>query len=273
MMSRQVEDGDCEAEGSHSSEEGVASEARVHALRDSLEQVEARIERACAASGRARDSVTLIVVTKFFPARDVMALIHLGVSDIGESRDQEARIKVEHVRTQVNADAMPSVHIVGQVQTKKARSIVRYADAVHSVDRSRLVTALDRATGSAIAEGERGGPLDVTLQVDLDDGDEERRGGVRPGEAASLAEDIVAAEFLRLRGVMAIAPAGAANEPEALTEAFAELARCHARIRSSHPGAQWLSAGMSGDLEEAVAVGATHLRVGSAILGSRPPQR
>ncbi|MGB3256681.1 MAG: YggS family pyridoxal phosphate-dependent enzyme [Ornithinimicrobium sp.] len=272
-MSRPIEREAAAADAPGGSEEVVASDSRVRELREALRQVEDRVERACLASGRDRGSVTLIVVTKFFPARDVLALIDLGVADIGESRDQEARSKVDQVREQVGAKAAPAVHMIGQVQTKKARSIVRYADAVHSLDRTRLVTALDRASGSAIAEGERLGPLDVTLQVDLDDGDIERRGGVRPGDAPSLADAIAATEFLRLRGVMAIAPAGAADDKAALVQAFAALARCHAQIRSSHPTADWLSAGMSGDLEEAVEVGATHLRVGSAILGSRPTQR
>ncbi|MGB3763677.1 MAG: YggS family pyridoxal phosphate-dependent enzyme [Ornithinimicrobium sp.] len=272
-MSRPIERGDPTGDAAGGSQEGVASESRVRELRDALRRVEDRVERACAAAGRDRGSVTLMVVTKFFPARDVLALMNLGVADIGESRDQEARTKMDQVRSQVGAKGLPAVHMIGQVQTKKARSIVRYADAVHSVDRTRLVTALDRASGSAIAESERVGPLDVTLQVDLDDGDIERRGGVRLGEALSLADAIAAAEFLRLRGVMAIAPAGATHDEATLTKAFAALARCHAQIRSSHPAADWLSAGMSGDLEEAVKVGATHLRVGSAILGSRPTQR
>ncbi len=273
VVSEEIGRDTSEAEESRSPEELLPTAARADELRDSLEQAKTRIDRACASSGRDPESVTLIVVTKFFPARDVLALMDLGVSDIGESRDQEARAKLEQVRSHVSRDRMPDVHMIGQVQTKKARSIVRYADAVHSVDRARLVMALDRAAGAAIEEGERGDRLDVTLQVDLGDGDNERRGGVRLQDALSLADDIAECEFLRLRGVMAIAPARAAADSRALSEAFAELARCHERIRSSHPGAQWLSAGMSGDVEQAIAVGATHLRVGTAILGSRPPQR
>lgn len=255
------------------SDEPVGDGARATELRDSLKQARSRIDRACANSGRDSAAVTLIVVTKFFPARDVLTLIDLGVTDIGESRDQEASQKIEQVRSQVRGDRMPTVHMIGQVQTKKARSIVRYADSVHSVDRARLVVALDRATGAAIEQGERIGQLDVTLQVDLADGGNERRGGALRTDAIALADEIAAGEFLRLRGVMAIAPAEAVGNDSALSGAFGALARCHEQVMSSHPDATWLSAGMSGDLEHAIAAGATHLRVGSAILGSRPPQR
>lgn len=254
-------------------QDAEGKEARTVQLRDSLQEVRDRIDRACINSGRDPGAVTLIVVTKFFPAQDVLSLIDLGVRDIGESRDQEARRKVEQVSSCTRIQRMPRVHMIGQVQTKKARSIARYADAVHSVDRARLVTALDRAVGTAIEQGERSAGLDVTLQVDLAGGDDERRGGVPVQEASALADDIAGCEFLRLRGVMAIAPAQAAGDDTALRGAFESLARCHALIVASHPDATWLSAGMSGDLEHAIAVGATHLRVGSAILGSRPPQR
>ncbi|MGC1206565.1 MAG: YggS family pyridoxal phosphate-dependent enzyme [Ornithinimicrobium sp.] len=255
---------------SHASQD---DQARALQLRDSLHHARSRIDRACSDSGRDAAGITLIVVTKFFPARDVLSLVDLGVRDIGESRDQEARPKVEQVGLRTDPERMPRVHMIGQVQTKKARSIARYADVVHSVDRARLVTALDRAAGAAIEQGERSGRLDVTLQVDLDGGDNERRGGVPVQDASALADDIAGCEFLRLRGVMAIAPAQAAGDDVALGSAFEALARCHELIVASHPAATWLSAGMSGDLEHAIAAGATHLRVGSVILGSRPPQR
>ncbi|MGB3827591.1 MAG: YggS family pyridoxal phosphate-dependent enzyme [Ornithinimicrobium sp.] len=247
--------------------------ARTAELRESLDRVHHRIDLACAKSGRSRDDVRLIVVTKFFPASDVRALIDLGVTDIGESRDQEASAKVEQVREMTEPDRVPLVHMIGQVQTKKARSIVRYADAVHSVDRARLVQALDRAASAAIDSGERTHPLPVTVQVDLADGADERRGGVPIADVASLADSVARCEALTLRGLMAIAPPDTVGDDVALRRAFEALARCHDRTRTAHPQAQWLSAGMSADLEHAIAAGATHLRVGSAILGSRPPQR
>jgi len=154
------------------------------------------------------------------------------------------------------------MHFIGQAQRNKAAAIARYADVVHSVDRDRLAVALDRG---AERPGRR---LDVLLQVDLDPEPDPGRGGVLPADVASLADAVAALEHLRLRGVMTVAPLG--MDPEA---AFAALADVVDRLRSAHPEATWVSAGMSGDLEAAVAYGATHLRVGTAILGSRPPHR
>ena len=231
-----------------------------------LAAVRVRIDRACTASGRPREGVHLVVVTKYFPASDVEALAGLGVAEIGESRDQEASAKVDELRAMAAepasplATAWPTVHFVGQLQTKKASSVARYADVVHSLDRPKLAAALDDAAARA------GRVLDVLVQVSLD-GDV-GRGGVTPERAGELADAAADLTHLRLRGVMAVAPRGA--EP---LEAFATLAAVADGIRSSHPGASWISAGMSGDLEQAVAIGATHLRVGSAILGSRPPLR
>ena len=156
------------------------------------------------------------------------------------------------------------LHFIGQLQTNKAGHVASYADVVQSVDRPRLVSALDRG---AHAAGRR---LDVLLQVDLDPDPRPRRfrrarGGVRPEDAAGLADAVAVRDLLRLRGVMAVAPLG--GDPDA---AFARLREVADGIRERHPGADWISAGMSGDLEAAVRHGATHLRVGTAILGSRP---
>ena len=231
-----------------------------------LAAVRARIDRACTGSGRPREDVHLVVVTKYFPASDVEALAGLGVTEIGESRDQEASAKLDELRAMASepasplATAWPTVHFVGQLQTKKASSVARYADVVHSLDRPKLAAALDHA---AAREGR---VLDVLVQVSLD-GDV-GRGGVTPDRADELADAVADLAHLRLRGVMAVAP----READPLA-AFATLATVADGIRSSHPGASWVSAGMSGDLEQAVAIGATHLRVGSAILGSRPPLR
>jgi pyridoxal phosphate enzyme (YggS family) len=217
-----------------------------------LEEVKARIRAAVAAAGR-DDEPALVVVTKFFPATDVDLLAELGVTAIGENRDQEASVKCAELASRGRL----TVHFIGQLQSNKAGSVARYADVVQSLDRARLVRALDRAAEQA------GRRLDVTVQVNLDAA-AEGRGGVAPGEARTLADLVAGAQALTLRGVMAVAPLG--GDPGA---AFALLREVADGIRNDHPQATWVSAGMSGDLEAAVAHGATHLRVGSAILGSR----
>lgn len=237
-----------------------ASEARRDELAVALEQVRGRIERACADAGRDPAEVTLVVVTKRFPASDVLLLHELGVRDVGENRDQEAAEKVSQVRAALREkDAEPlTVHFVGQLQSNKAGHVAGYADVVHSVDRVKVVDALARGAQSS----ERS--LDVLVQVSLDG--ETGRGGVAPAGVAQVVSRIAAHGLLRLQGVMAVAPLGA--DPGA---GFATLRELADGIRREHPGARWISAGMSGDLEAAVAHGATHLRVGTAILGSRSP--
>lgn len=225
-------------------------------LASNLDAVRARIARACEGAGRDPAAVTLIAVTKFFPASDIDLLAELGVVAIGENRDQEASAKL----ADVTARAELEVHFIGQVQSKKAGSVVGYADVVQSVDRPKLVTALDRAAQVA------GRVTDVLVQVNLDDAP--GRGGVDPQGARALADLVAATQHLRLRGVMAVAPLGADPDP-----AFALLHEVARGLRQEHEGADWVSAGMSGDLEAALAHGATHLRVGSAILGTRPPHR
>lgn len=234
------------------------SDERGDALAIRLAAVRARIDEACAAAGRDPADVTLIAVTKFFPAGDVERLASLGVTNVGENRDQEAGAKITALPPEVRAGL--TVHFIGQLQSNKAHHVADYADVVQSVDRTKIATALGRAAAA------RGRSLDVLAQIDLSGA--AGRGGVDAADARSLADHIVEQEALRLRGVMAVAPLGA--DP---AEAFARLAEVAAVIRADHPEACWLSAGMSGDLEQAVAAGATHLRVGSAILGSRPTAR
>ncbi|MEV6517940.1 YggS family pyridoxal phosphate-dependent enzyme [Micromonospora chalcea] len=229
-----------------------------------LARVRARIDDACAAAGRQRDEVTLVAVTKTYPASDVVALAGLGVTDVGENRDQEAAGKAAAV---AGAGEAPRWHFIGQLQRNKARSVVRYADVVQSVDSVRLAAALDAAAGAV-----RDRPLDVLVQVSID-GDP-ARGGALPGDADPqrgldpVAAAVAGADALRLAGLMAVAPLG--WEPD---RAFARLAEVAARLRADHPGATVLSAGMSGDLESAIGHGATHVRVGSALLGMRPALR
>lgn len=232
--------------------------ARRQEIADALGGVQERIAAACSAAGRPREEVTLVAVTKYFPASDAAALVRLGVQDLGESRDPEAGEKAAALG-EVPGLASPTWHFVGQLQTNKANRVARYADVVHSVDRDRLVRALSH--GAELA----GRTLGVLVQVNLGGPDADRRGGVEPDAVAALADAVAASPGLVLRGLMAVAPRGQDPAP-----AFERLARTGERLRADHPGASWLSAGMSGDLEAAVAHGATHLRIGSAILGARP---
>lgn len=218
-----------------------------------LAGVEATIASACRAAGRTRGELTLVAVSKTYPASDVRLLAALGVTDVGENRDQEASAKAREC-----ADLDLTWHFIGQLQTNKVRSVVRYADVVHSVDRSRLVAAL---SGEAVRAGRT---ITCLVQVALDD--DPARGGARPAEVVSLADALAEAPGLRLGGVMAVAPLG--EEPG---RAFARLREIAQVVRADHPEAGVISAGMSGDLAEAVANGATHLRVGTALLGRRKP--
>lgn len=239
-------------------------------LARSLDRVRARIAAAARGSGAAEEPV-LVAVTKFFPAADVARLHRLGVRDVGENRDQEAAAKAREVAGLV--DGPLTWHFVGQLQSNKAKSVVRYAGWVHSVDRASLVTALGKAVQrhrEAVAAGDAApGPcaeqdLTCLVQVSLDA--EERRGGARPEDVVGLAEQIAGTEGLRAGGLMAVAPLGAPPGP-----AFDRLQELSQQLRRSLPEATAVSAGMSQDLEEAVARGATHVRVGSDILGPRAP--
>jgi len=239
-----------------------AAAVRFTDLSTNLTRVEDRICAACTAAGRPREDVRLIVVTKFFPSADLEVLARLGVTEMGENRDQEASAKIAALPPEVRR--LLHVHFI-ELQTNKAGSVAAYADTVHSMDRDKLVIALDRAATAA------GRDIGVLVQVNLGasegrgQGAGAARGGIQPDGVAALANSIAAARHLKLRGLMGVAPQGV--DPD---EAFGQLATCAKDLRADHPEATWISAGMSGDLESAVANGATHLRVGSAILGSRP---
>jgi PLP dependent protein len=230
--------------------------SRKEELAENLAAVRRRIADACGAAGRPVDDVTLTVVTKFSPASDVHLLAALGVADVGESRHQEAAAKVGQC-----SGLGLRWHFIGNLQSNKASAVAEYADVVESVDRAKLVTGLSRGVRP-------GHLLDCLVQVNLDPdpGAAQGRGGVPPADAVRLAEQVRAAPGLRLRGVMAVAPLG--QEPSA---AFAKLARIAEQVRAVEPAATWLSAGMSADLEAAISCGATHVRIGGAVLGPRPP--
>jgi hypothetical protein len=235
---------------------------RAGELAANLADVRERIAAACAAARRPAEEVELLAVTKTWPGADVALLWDLGLTWFAENRDQDAATKVAEFAT-LRPDATPRWSMVGQLQRNKARSVARWADEVQSVDSARLITALGKAAANAKAAGERQRPLDVLLQVSLDE--DAGRGGCPPAEVPELADLIAHTGELRLKGLMHVAPLhGTADE------AFATVAGIAERLRREHPEATVLSAGMSGDLESAISRGSTCVRVGTALLGERP---
>jgi hypothetical protein len=256
-----------------SSSEPAPSAERRSELEKNLAEVRSRIAAACAAAGRDPGEITLIAITKTRPPADVLLLHELGLTDFGENKDQEAAPKAAACAAALTGAAAAASagagaarsqplrwHFVGQLQTNKASSVAGYADVVHSVDRVRLVRALGAAARKA------GRELTCLVQVDLDTPADPARGGVPPGQVPEIAEAIEAAGGLILGGVMAIAPLGA--DP---ARAFAALRPCSLAVRAVDPAATIISAGMSGDLEAAIGNGATHVRIGTALLGARRP--
>jgi PLP dependent protein len=227
--------------------------ARRAEIAANLADFRARVSAACARAGRDPAELTLVAVTKTFPVSDVRLLAYLGITDVGENRDQEAAAKHE----QCAALAL-RWHFVGRLQRNKCRSVASYADVVHSVDRANLVDALSAAAIGA------GRTVSALIQVSLDPGSSEGRGGAAAEAVADLACQVLSAPGLTLGGVMAVAPLGEDSD-----QAFARLADVAAEVRAVDPAATVVSAGMSGDFESAIRHGATHLRVGTALLGRR----
>lgn len=218
-----------------------------------LASVRSGISDAARAAGRSSDELTLVVVTKYHPASLVRALAELGVTDVGENRHQEAQGKAGEL-----TDLPLTWHFVGQLQSKKARQVRRYAHVVQSLDRGSVVDAF------APTESEPTPPvIDGFVQVNLTE--DPARGGVQPDDVEAMVSRVLATGTIRLRGVMAVAPLD--EEPR---RAFARLRSISDRVVSLDPGATDISAGMSGDYAEAIAEGATHLRIGTAITGERP---
>jgi pyridoxal phosphate enzyme (YggS family) len=223
--------------------------SRLAAVRDGIAD-------AARSAGRPVDDITTVVVTKFQPVSLVRELIELGVRDFGESRHQEAQVKAAEL-----AGSDITWHFVGQVQGKKAKAVRAYSSVVHSVDRESLVTALGTPSGGPADESAR--PVDCFVQVNLTD--DPARGGVSIPDLAPLVERVLATPGLSLLGLMAVAPLGA--EPR---RSFALVAELGAQMQAIAPAAVSLSMGMSQDYPEAIAEGATHLRIGTAITGNRP---
>jgi pyridoxal phosphate enzyme (YggS family) len=219
-------------------------------LAERLARVQAGITDAAAAAGRSASDITTIVVTKFHSAALLRELHTLGVRDFGENRHQEASAKAQEL-----ADLQDVTwHFVGQLQSKKARQVASYAGVVHSIDRPALVTALGVP---------RDIPLECFVQVNLTN--DPARGGVAPIELEPLVEQVLETPALRLLGVMAVAPLD--EDPGS---AFARLRALSNTVTALAPDADRISAGMSHDYREAIAEGATHLRIGTAITGNRP---
>lgn len=230
------------------------TDPRLEELAGRLAALRGRITAACATAGRDPGEVTLVAVSKTWPAADVLRLASLGLRDFGESYAAEARDKAGALRA---AAVDVSWHFVGRLQRNKCRSVATHSDLVHSVDRPELVPALSAAAMRA------GRELGALVQVSYDD--DPGRGGCSPEDLPELAGLVTAAAGLTLRGVMAVAPRSLPPRP-----VFARLRALAAELAAAHPSATVISAGMTGDLEDAVAEGATHLRVGTALFGDRP---
>ncbi|HWN27838.1 MAG TPA: YggS family pyridoxal phosphate-dependent enzyme [Actinomycetospora sp.] len=236
-------------------------DARRAELAEALAAVSARVADAARAADRDPAEVGLLAVTKTWPAADVALLTDLGLAAFGENKEQEGAAKAAELAA-LRPDAPARWHVVGRLQRNKARSLVRWAHAVDSVDSARLVDALESAAAKAVDAGERTAPLEVLLQVSVDA--DPGRGGAPVDQVPALADRVAGCAHLSLGGVMTVAPQDVAPE-----EAFATVWEVAARVRAAHPHATTLSAGMSGDLEAAVAHGSTVVRVGTALLGRR----
>jgi len=214
-----------------------------------------RIDLAAKASNRSSADVTLVVVTKNHPHQLVLDLLALGARDFGENRDQEAAPKAKEIAT-LTTEAF-RWHFVGQLQTNKVKTVLEYANFIHSLDRESLLTELQKRTE------DRADTLGVFIQVNLTEDPD--RGGVRVPDLMGFAEKVVASQGLKLEGLMGVGGLQVAPEAE-----FEKLANLSVQLQKVAPGARGLSMGMSSDFEVAIGYGATHLRIGTAITGNRP---
>ena len=222
---------------------------RINEIKSNLDNVGAKIAAAAIKSHRSPDEITLIVVTKTFPLSDLEILYSLGVREFGENRDQEASSKVGQLPSDINW------HFQGQIQSNKLKSIANWAGCIHSVDQIKYAQIISEHSG--------GQPKPIFIQVSLDQ-PPESRGGVDPAKLIELANQITKLPGVALQGLMAVAPTDSPTE-----SAFANLAKIHGDFLLTFSNAKSLSSGMSGDYEMAISYGATHLRIGSSILGNR----
>jgi pyridoxal phosphate enzyme (YggS family) len=214
-----------------------------------LLEVNERIDAAAAKAGRNPADIKLIVVTKTFPITDLQDLYDLGVREFGENRDQEASEKVGLLPADINW------HFQGQIQSNKLKSITGWATYIHSIDQLKYAKLVSEFAGNQRKS--------IFIQVSLDE-IPESRGGVDPAKLVELASGITEFTNLTLMGLMAVAPLD-----EGTDSAFSRLATYHHEFMKNFPQAKYLSAGMSGDYESAILHGATHIRIGSSILGNR----
>ena len=222
---------------------------RTSEITANLNDVKAKIASAALKAGRDADEITLIVVTKTFPVSDLEILYSLGVREFGENRDQEAAEKVARLPSDINWNFQ------GGIQSNKLKSITTWAGCIHSVDKLKYA--------QIISEQNTGKPKEIFIQVSLDQ-PPESRGGVDPTKLLDLASQITKLPGISLKGLMAVAPLDLPEE-----QAFLKLKEIQADFVAVFKDAKYLSAGMSGDYEMAISYGATHLRIGSSILGNR----
>jgi len=222
---------------------------RTSEITANLNDVKAKIASAALKAGRDADEITLIVVTKTFPVSDLKILYSLGVREFGENRDQEAAEKVEKLPSDINWNFQ------GGIQSNKLKSITTWAGCIHSVDKLKYA--------QIISEQNTGKPKEIFIQVSLDQ-PPESRGGVDPEKLIDLASELTKLPGISLKGLMAVAPLDLPEE-----QAFLKLKEIQADFVAVFKDAKYLSAGMSGDYEMAISYGATHLRIGSSILGNR----
>ncbi len=227
---------------------------RFQQIKSNYEKIQSRITEACKHAGRKTTDITLIAVTKTYPAQDIDLLNSLGIENVGENKDQEASQKFKEVNHKY------IWHFVGQLQTNKVKSVIQYADFIHSVDRISLVKEIQKSC-QKINKIQK-----VLIQIDLDESTgDENRGGVVPNQLINLATEIASCPNIALSGLMSVAPLN-----ESAESAFSRLQNIQKDFLKNFPDALMLSAGMSEDLEAAILHGATHLRIGSALLGERP---
>jgi len=217
--------------------------SRIEEISENLQLVRSKI------AAVANHPVTLIAVTKTFPVSDAQILKNLGVEDFGENRDAEGAEKSQSVEGRW--------HFQGQIQSNKLKSITSWASVIHSLDEPRHFEAIEKVATR---------PLTIFLQVSLDGA--HHRGGAGVEQLYQLAEKVTASPTHTLAGLMSVPPVGV--DPN---EAYTQLAVIRNEFMKRFPSATSLSAGMSGDYEIAISHGATHVRVGSSILGSRSPHR
>ena len=239
-----------------------ALDPRTAAIAANLSAARESIADAAWHAGRDPEEITLVAVTKTWPAADVDRLASLGVTDFGENKAQELAEKVPLCGSLPHGTSDTRWHFVGQLQRNKVNLVAPVATMVHSVDRASLIAALDRAVATAERD-----PLPCLIQVNLDVEPAGGRAGVRPADALALAEQLAAAPNLEIAGVMGVGPR--TSSQRATKDAFDRLARVSRRIADVYPSATYISAGMSGDFATAIAAGATHVRLGAVLLGER----